>query len=706
MKKSLLTLLSILLISLSLSALTACGGIGSAGGGHTHAFGEWYGTPATCEEGGSEKRDCTADGCDYSEPRTTEALGHDYEEKICKRCGEPEPSEGLSFFSNGNGGCRVTGIGSCTDTAIKIPAVSPDGDKVVGIDDEAFKDCTTIEKIIIPSSVYYISNSAFSGCTGLTEVKIPNSITRIGYLVFEGCTGLKSIEIPESVTDIDYSVFSGCTSLESISLPCIKESLEHLFYEVPASLKSVTVLNGTCIKSDTFEDCSSLTSITLPDSITTIEEGAFRGCAGLEEITLPDGIISIESAAFEGCTGLKSFVIPDGVSLIENSTFEGCTSLESVTLPSRLARIQYDAFKDCTSLTDIEIPDCVTSLDAGAFYGCTSLEYHEYDNAYYLGNDGNPYRFLLSAKRKDIVSCEIAPDTKVICVDSFGDCVSLESITIPSGVTTLDTRAFKGCKSLTDIALPDSVTYVGHDAFAKCSKLASISIPDAAIQIASSAFGDCESLVYNEYDNAYYLGNEENPYVFLARKKDDRITSCEIAPGTKVIGVGAFAGCTKLESLTLPEGVEIIDGNAFYGCSALTSFNIPSTVKYVGDDAFDNCSGITEIENGVYYVGKWAVDYWDRSGGARTAELRADTVGIARNLFERRNFDSMTIPASVKFICAYAFDDCLYLESVIFENTEGWSADGIEIPEEDLADASRAADCLSTVYSLREWRRN
>ena len=126
-------------------------------------------------------------------------------------------SEGLGFTSHGNGTCFVSRIGSCTDAEIVIPTVSPSGDEVTGIGNEAFYDCSSLTSITIPDSVTRIGNEAFRGCSGLTSITIPVGVTSIGNHAFSGCSSLTSIIIPDGVTSIGYKAFYGCSGLTSIT---------------------------------------------------------------------------------------------------------------------------------------------------------------------------------------------------------------------------------------------------------------------------------------------------------------------------------------------------------------------------------------------------------------------------------------------------------------------------------------------------------
>ena len=123
-------------------------------------------------------------------------------------------------------------------------------------------------------------------------------------------------------------------------------------------------------------------------------------------------------------------------------------------------------------------------------------------------------------------------------------------------------------------------------------------------------FSGCSGLKYNEYDNALYLGNKDNPYVVLVKAENKYITSCEINEKTKFIYASAFAYCRSLTSITIPDSVTSIGNYAFRDCSSLTSITIPNSVTSIGDSVFHGCSSLTSITipNSVTSIGGWAFD--------------------------------------------------------------------------------------------------
>ena len=260
-------------------------------------------------------------------------------------------------------------------TSINIP------ESVTTIGSSTFYGCSSLTSITIPESVTSIGDEAFSLSSSLTSISIPESVTSIGSAAFWGCSSLTSISVPESVTSIGDRAFSRCSSLTSISIPESVTSVGRRVFYGCSSLTSIIIPESvTTIGDEAFEDCSSLTSISIPESVTSVGGGVFYGCSALTKVEIfcsissfPDSYYYGYHGFFEGCSSLASISIPESVTSIGGYAFRDCSSLTSISIPESVTKIGNYAFQNCSSLTSIIIPESVTSIDDYAFSYCFRL---------------------------------------------------------------------------------------------------------------------------------------------------------------------------------------------------------------------------------------------------------------------------------------------------------------------------------------------
>ena len=287
--------------------------------------------------------------------------------------------------------------------------------------------------------------------------------------------------------------------------------------------------------------------------VTVIKEDAFSG-KSLSTLIFHDGVISIGNDAFSYCSNLTSITIPDSV-----TTIGGC------------------AFLDCSSLTSIIIPN-----------GVTTIGYHAFKGTPWLELQGQPvivHNILIdySSASGEVV----IPDSVTIVGESvFSWCESLTSITIPNSVTTIGESAFSWCEGLTSIIIPNSVTTIGDDAFFECTSLTSITIPNSVTSIGDSVF-----------KGTPWLELQEQPVIINNILIDYSAANGDVTIpyGVRVIGKGAFQGCSSLTDITIPDSVTTICDNAFSNCSNLVSITIPNSVTTIGYCILGYCFKLTNV---------------------------------------------------------------------------------------------------------------
>lgn len=430
---------------------------------------------------------------------------------------------------------------------------------------------------------------------------------------------------------------------------------------IPEEYNGVPVTN---IAMYAFSSCTSLTSVSIPDSITEIAWEAFMGCSSLSNITIPSSVTSIGHGAFAGCSSLTRINIPYGVSTILPCAFEYCTSLTSVSIPSSVTEIGYSAFEGCESLTSISIPNSVTDIGHSVFRKCSSLYTIDVseDNMSYCSVDGVLYNKDITeiiaypyAKGK---SYDIPNEVAIIGEYAFADCNQLTDISIPNSVKQINSGAFWGCSSLTDIIITDNVIDIGDSAFYGCTSITEATIPNGVKIIADYTFSNCTSL--NNVTIPLGVTSIGN----WAFSGCTSLTNVNIPDSVTVIGNWAFEDCSSLLNVTISNGVTSIANSTFLNCESLTKVIIPDGVKEIETAAFCNCSLLQQITipNSVTYIGDAAFEYCE---SLSSVKLPNGITSIESSTFEGcSSLTSITIPNNVTSIGNAAFAICTSLKSI------------------------------------------
>lgn len=459
---------------------------------------------------------------------------------------------------------------------------------------------------------------------------------------YNGCDSLQwKLETENKTLEI-YCKYSGCVARMadySISFDYTR-SYDGTPWNIYNDCINNVVLSGvSSIGASAFQNCSGLTSITIPESVTSIGNYAFSGCSGLISITIPESVNSIGNYVFQNCRGLTSVAIPENVSSIGNSAFLGCSGLTSIIIPNRVTSISTSAFSDCRGLTSVTIPDGVTSIGNSAFQNCRGL-----------------------------ASVAIPESVTSIGSYAFSGCSGLTSITIPNRVTSIGSSAFYGCSGLTSIIIPNNVTNINGYTFYGCSGLTSISIPNRVTSIGSSAFQNCTALTAISIPNSVItIGNS-------AFEGCNGLLFVTIGCGISNMGERVFVSCPNISEVCLD--YENVCNLIFASKAKLQTLTIGEHVKSISYDAFHDCNGITSVllnSNAITSANYSASSNIGKVFGNQVKEyvLGDEIKRIGSYAFANStDLTSIVMGRNMDRIQEYAFNGCGKLEEVRIENAE------------------------------------
>ena len=532
--------------------------------------------------------------------------------------------------------------------------------------------------ITFNKNVKTIGENAFKRCSDLISVTIPSGVTSIGNRAFYECTNLTSVSIPSTVTSIGSEAFYYCSSLISVTIPSGVTSIESNTFQYCSSLISVSISSGvTSIGNSAFYECTNLTSLSIPSTVTSIGNSAFYKCSKLLSPSIPSSVTTIGSSAFYnipnivysgaatgspwGAKIVNGYV--DGYLVYYDNTeakIMGCSPLASgaIVIPSTVTQINTRAFEGCTGLTAVHISDLNQwcSIDFGV-------------------KETNPlsYAHHLYLNGQEVVDLTIPSTITTIYNSAFYGCYGLKTVTIPNSVTRIWSSAFNECTGLTTVIMPNTVTQIGNMAFYGCSNLTSINISNSVTSIESAAFQGCSALTSIDIPNgvtsigSFAFGGVRNVNYsgsatgspWGAKTRNGVVDGFLVyTDNTKT----TLSGCSTAATgdVVIPGTVTNIQSSAFDGCKNITSVTIPESMNTIEVYAFQSCTALTSVH--IDDIASWCNISFNSSN--------ANPLYYAHHLYVGENeITDLTIPDGVSSIGGRAFYGCSSITSVTIPNT-------------------------------------
>ena len=457
-----------------------------------------------------------------------------------------------------------------------------------------------------------------------------------------------------SVTSIGSGAFENCTGLTSVTIP---NSVTWIGSEAFSGCTGLTEVNISDLSAWCKIDFGNYDSnplyyakklklngieikdLVIPNDITEIKDYAFYNCDELTSVTIGNSVTSISRSAFSGCDGLTSVTIGNSVTSIGNCAFYYCPGLTSVTIPNSVTTIGIYAFEGCTGLTSVTIGNSVTLIGSEAFSGCTGLtEVNISDLSAWCKIDFGNYDSnpLYYAKKLKLNGTDI------------------KNLVIPNDITKIKEYTFRGCSGLTSVTIPNSVTSIGDKAFLNTGWYNNQ--PDGILYLDNCCLGYKGS----KPRGTLILNDGTRVIADYAFYRCTGLTSVTIPNSVTSIGDKAFCNCPGLTSVTIGNSVTSIGDYAFFNCTGLTSVTIPNSVTSIGDYAFYNCSGLTEVN--ISDLSAWCkINFGDSCANplyyAKKLKLNGTVI------------TNLVIPNDITQIKKYAFYNCNGLTSITIPNS-------------------------------------
>ena len=482
------------------------------------------------------------------------------------------------------------------------------------------------------AKVTSIAAGAFRGQTMITDVVIPEGVTYIGREAFAGCSALVRVKIPTSVTQVGANLFEGTPYDSTLTGELVY--INSILYRCQSDAVTVSIRQGTTvIAEEAFINRLNLAAIVVPDGVSYIGSNAFKNCSALSQIEIPKSVRDIVANAFDGTKWYEDR--KHGMIYINDLLYR---------VP---AEIIVQSEQPTGSLSDKDAAEMAKSGVATQVIPNTNV----------IVKEDITTICTLAFANTPVQTVQLPSTLTTIRYGAFQNCTALKQITLPKSMTFIEGGAFQNCSALTSISVPQNVTYLGASAFSGCTSLTSATLPQTITRISSGLFENCSSLTTVQASSALTsIGSR-------AFAETSALSSFTFPQTLTAVGAESFTG-SGIVTANLPQSVTYLGAGAFADCTKLVYAQVPAAIQAIRERTFRNCTELknVSIPEGIRYIGAAA---FQNDVSLQTVDFAQSLLTICDNAFEGSGVgEGLVLPSALRTIGSRAFAGCMRLTSL------------------------------------------
>ena len=482
------------------------------------------------------------------------------------------------------------------------------------------------------AKVTSIAAGAFRGQTMITDVVIPEGVTYIGREAFAGCSALVRVKIPTSVTQVGANLFEGTPYDSTLTGELVY--INSILYRCQSDAVTVSIRQGTTvIAEEAFINRVNLAAIVVPDGVSYIGSNAFKNCSALSQIEIPKSVRDIVANAFDGTKWYEDR--KHGMIYINDLLYR---------VP---AEIIVQSEQPTGSLSDKDAAEMAKSGVATQVIPNTNV----------IVKEDITTICTLAFANTPVQTVQLPSTLTTIRYGAFQNCTALKQITLPESMTFIEGGAFQNCSAISSILVPQNVTYLGASAFSGCTSLTSATLPQAITRISSGLFENCSSLTTVQASSALTsIGSR-------AFAETSALSSFTFPQTLTAVGAESFTG-SGIVTANLPQSVTYLGAGAFADCTKLVYAQVPAAIQAVRERTFRNCTELknVSIPEGIRYIGAAA---FQNDVSLQTVDFAQSLLTICDNAFEGSGVgEGLVLPPALRTIGSRAFAGCMRLTSL------------------------------------------